>query len=145
MKKIKVIVVDDHDLFRETLIMTINNLPNCEVVAEASNGKEFLTLLDEHYADVVFMDIKMPEMDGIKATKYASIHNQYLKIIALTMFEEKEYFIRMMEAGAKGYILKNADEEDIEKSIHTVLSGKNYYPKSVTGTIFRNNKNSNEK
>ena len=87
----------------------------------------------------------MPELDVIKATKYAPLHKQYLKIIALTMFEEKEYFIRMMEAGAKGYILKNADEEDIEKSIHTVLSGKNYYPKSVTGTIFRNNKNSNEK
>jgi len=125
--KIKIITVDDHEIFRKGLNIVINQLDDTEVIAGASNGKEFLYLLNSHKPDVVFMDIRMPVMDGIEATKIAI--NQYpeINIIAISMFGEEEYLENMIKAGAKGFLLKNTNREEIAYSIKQVLSGNNYY------------------
>lgn len=138
MKKVRVILVDDHDFYRKTLRMIINSFEDCEVIGEASNGLEFLELFRNKIVDVVFMDIKMPRMNGIKATQIAVSENHFTKIIALTMFEEKEYFMRMIEVGAKGFIIKDSDESEIKNAINTVIEGDNYYPKRVIDNLFIN-------
>ncbi len=134
----KIIVVDDHDFFRKGLILALGRLKNVRVVGEAATGIEFLELFKRVHADVVFMDIKMPDMNGIEATKIATREYRDIKIIALTMNSEKEYFLRMMDAGAKGFLLKDAGIEELEKAIQTVVKGRNYYPQGLAKLILFN-------
>jgi len=126
-RKIKIITVDDHDIFRKGLNMLINKIDNIEVVGEASNGIEFLDLLDYHKPDMVFIDIRMPKMNGIEATRKALEKYPDLKIAAISMFGEEEYLENMIKAGAKGFLLKNIDAKEIEFVISQILSGRNYY------------------
>lgn len=133
---IRVIVVDDHDFFRTGLILNLKRLENVKVVGEAADGNEFLELLRTVTADVVFMDIKMPGMSGIEATKKASDTYRNLKIIALTMHDDKAYFMQMMQAGSKGFLLKNAGLDELKHSIETVMKHKNYYPSELVKTLF---------
>ena len=97
MKKSRIILVDDHKLFRDGLKFVIMQMDNLEVVAEASNGKEFLELLDHHEADLVLMDISMPELNGIEATRQAMAKYPKLKILALSMFCDEEYYYQMIQ------------------------------------------------
>lgn len=133
MNKINVIVVDDHELFRKGVIMVLRKMENVEVVGEASNGKDFLALLNSRHANVVFMDIKMPLMNGIEATVEAISRWPELKIIALSMFGEEEYLHKMINAGAKGFLLKNSSIEEIERAIELVIAGKNCYSNDLLG------------
>lgn len=133
MNKINVIVVDDHELFRKGVIMVLRKMENVEVVGEASNGKDFLALLNSRHANVVFMDIKMPLMNGIEATVEAMSRWPELKIIALSMFGEEEYLHKMINAGAKGFLLKNSSIEEIEQAIELVIAGKNCYSNDLLG------------
>lgn len=126
-KPIRIIVVDDHQLFRQGVIMVINNMENTQVVAEAANGYEFLEQLNRHEADIVFMDIKMPKMNGVEATEIALQRSPDLKVIALSMFGEEEYLHQMINAGVKGFLLKNSSIEEISNAIHSVYHGKNCY------------------
>ncbi|HHH54342.1 MAG TPA: response regulator transcription factor [Bacteroidetes bacterium] len=126
-KKIKIIIVDDHEIFRKGLTMVINQFPSTGVIAEASNGKEFLSLLNSYKPDIVFMDIRMPVMDGIEATKKVIRKYPDIKIIAISMFGEEEHLENMIKAGAKGFLLKNINTEEIEYAIKQVASGNNYY------------------
>src|ERR1035437_7878940 len=109
MEKPKIILVDDHEIFRQSLksLITIENITT--VIGEASNGQEFLELLDHLQPDLVLMDIDMPEMNGLEATQKAMIHRPDLKIIAFTMYRDDEYILRMKELGAKGYLIKSND------------------------------------
>lgn len=126
-KQNKIIVVDDHELFRKGLIMTINRLKNAKTVAEAGNGQEFLEVLKKNDADIVFMDIEMPVMNGIQATKEAIKSHPNIKIIALSMFADDEYVQSMLDAGAKGFLIKNINREGLEKAIELISEGKNYF------------------
>ncbi len=131
--RIKVIVVDDHALFRKGVIMVLNKMDNVEVVGEASNGKDFLTLLNSRHANIVFMDVKMPVMNGIDATEEAVRRYPELKVIALSMFGEEEYLHKMINVGAKGFLLKNSSIDEIERAIELVSSGKNCYSDDLLG------------
>ena len=131
--EIKVIVVDDHELFRKGVVMVINKMNNTKVVGEASNGKSFLHLLNAIKPDIVFMDIRMPEMNGIDATMEALKRYPELKIITLSMFGEEEYLQKMINAGAVGFLLKNSSIEEIERAIKTVMDGKNCYSDELLG------------
>jgi DNA-binding NarL/FixJ family response regulator len=133
MDKIKIIVVDDHELFRKGVVMVLKRMENIEVIGEASNGKEFLTLLNSHRPKVVFMDIKMPILNGIEATREAIGLLPELKIIALSMFGEEEYLHQMINAGAVGFLLKNSSIEEIERAVHSVMAGKNCYSDELLG------------
>jgi DNA-binding NarL/FixJ family response regulator len=125
--KHRIMVVDDHYIFRNGLIDLLEEIDNVELAGEAYSGKEFLEKLDEVNPDIVFMDIKMPEMTGIEATRLAMERNPDLKIVALSMFGESEYLDEMLQAGAIGYLLKNIGREDLEKAIQNIAAGKGYF------------------
>ncbi len=129
--KITIMIVDDHEIFRSGLKTVINKIKNTRVIAEASNGRDFLSALDTVSPDIVLLDIEMPVMNGVEATKNAIAKFPDLKIVALTMFNNKEYLESMLEAGAKGFLLKNINSEDLERAIETVMKGNNYYSEEL--------------
>lgn len=114
-------------IFRKGLATILNEIPTVKVVGETSNGHELLDLLKNQKADVILMDIKMPGMDGIEATRKVSAKYPATQIIALTMHEEIGYFNKMIEAGAKGFLLKNTNRDQLEAAINTVFEGGNYF------------------
>jgi DNA-binding NarL/FixJ family response regulator len=129
--KLKIIIVDDHEIFRSGLKLLINRLKHCKVIAEASNGKELLGLLELDMPDIVFMDIEMPVMNGMDATRLALEKHPDLKIIALTMFNDEEYVESMIDAGVKGFLIKNINKEGLDKAIQSVMAGNNYYSQEL--------------
>ncbi len=143
--KIKIMVVDDHELFRNGVIMVLNRLQNTIVIGEASNGKEFLEKLNSVKPDIVFMDIKMPLMNGIEATIEALKRYPELKVIALSMFGEEEYLQKMINAGVYGFLLKNSSIDEIERAVNLVSQGRNCYSDELlsyfTNKYITSNKN----
>jgi DNA-binding NarL/FixJ family response regulator len=137
-KTYKILLVDDHKLFREGLNFVITQMDGFEVVGEASNGKEFLELIDIINADIVLMDISMPGADGIEATARALEKYPDLKIIALTMFCDEEYYYKMIQAGVSGYILKESGKDELANAINTVISGENYFSQKLLRNIILN-------
>lgn len=125
-KTCKIILVDDHSLFRNGLRGLLTASPHYDVVGEAASGEEFLALLSAQETDVVFMDISMPGMPGDQATEQALALRPDLKIITLSMFGDEIYYTRMMTAGAKGFLLKDCEFEEVAEAIDTVCNGGNY-------------------
>lgn len=136
--KTNIIIVDDHKIFRDGLIMLLNNFDFVSVVGQASNGKEFLELIDNVKPDIVLMDINMPKMNGIEATKQALEKYPEIKIIALTSFADDEYIEQMISAGVEGYMRKRSDIEDFEKAIKRVAAGGSYFSAEIIKVISRN-------
>lgn len=132
---INILIVDDHKIVRDGIISSLKNFENLNVVGEASNGKAVLDLLARKPVDVVLMDISMEDMDGIEAT--GIIRNNYpdAKILALTMHEDESHIVRMLKAGAMGYILKNVSMDGLIKAIQTVARGEAYFSRKVSDTI----------
>lgn len=142
----KIIIVDDHDMFREGVKVLLNNTRSIDVIAEARNGKEFLDLLPNHNPDVVLMDISMPVMDGIEATTQGISANPELKVLALSMFGDEEYYLKMVKAGVKGFVLKSSGINELEKAILEVAKGENYFSSELLRQIIANfGNNSNRK
>ncbi len=131
MEKIRIIITDDHQLFRNGLKILLNAFPEFEVTGEASNGEEFLKLIRDTCADVALMDINMPEMDGIEATRKALKICPELDIIALSMYGEEEYYYKMVDAGAKGFILKDSDISEVKEAILTVNNGGSFFSQEL--------------
>jgi DNA-binding NarL/FixJ family response regulator len=131
----RVIIVDDHVIFRKGLLAILNEIDFVKVVGEASNGNELLELLKKQSADVILMDIKMPLMDGIEATKKATAKYPEIKVIALTMFDEISYFNKMIEAGAAGFLLKKTTSEELEKAITLVLEDESYFSEEFMNSV----------
>jgi DNA-binding NarL/FixJ family response regulator len=138
MKKIKLIIVDDHKLFRDGIKLVLQSMEEIEVIAEASNGLEFIELLDQFNPDIALMDISMPKMDGITATRLAQEKKPELKILALSMFNDQEYYYKLIENGARGFVLKEAGAEELGKAIKTVLNGENYFSQELLRNIILN-------
>lgn len=141
----KVILVDDHKLFRDGLKFVIMQIENLEVVAEASNGKEFLDIIDSHEPDIVLMDISMPELNGIEATKQAMAKNPKLKILALSMFCDEEYYFQMIQAGVMGFVLKESGKNELEEAISAILKGESYFSQKLLREIIININNPTHK
>jgi DNA-binding NarL/FixJ family response regulator len=131
MEKISIVIADDHQLFRNGLKILLSAFPEFGVVGEASNGEEFLSLIKKTSADIALMDINMPEMDGIEATKRAMKTNGDIDIIALSMYGEEEYYYKMIEAGAKGFLLKDSDILEVKEAIVTVKNGGSYFSQEL--------------
>jgi DNA-binding NarL/FixJ family response regulator len=131
MDKIRIIIADDHQLFRNGLKILLNAFPEFEVTGEASNGTEFLNLLKNTKADIALMDINMPEMDGIEATKKGLNISPEINIIALSMYGEEEYYYKMVDAGAKGFLLKDSDISEVKEAIVTVKKGGSYFSQEL--------------
>ncbi|HEU4472197.1 MAG TPA: response regulator transcription factor [Flavisolibacter sp.] len=124
---IKIILADDHEIFRDGFRVMIKKQPSVQLLGEASNGEELISLTRELRPDVVVTDIKMPKLDGIEATKRLSSELPHVGIIALSMFDEENLIVDMLEAGAKGYLLKNAHKDEIIEAIKTVNNDQTYY------------------
>ena len=137
-KNHKIFLVDDHKLFREGLAFVISQMKGFEVVGEASNGKMFLEMADIYDIDIVLMDISMPGLDGIDATMKALEKHPNLKVIALTMFCDEEYYYKMIQAGVSGYILKESGKEELESALNTVITGENYFSQKLLRNIILN-------
>jgi DNA-binding NarL/FixJ family response regulator len=142
--KNKVFLVDDHKLFRKGLRVLIDTLNKFEVSGEASNGLEFLAILDQSKPDIVMLDIAMPEMDGIEAARLALLKYPDLKIITLSMFGEQDYYFKMVDAGVKGFLLKNSDFSEVKLALETVMEGGNYFSRELLMNLVNSLKNSPE-
>jgi DNA-binding NarL/FixJ family response regulator len=129
---IKLIIADDHEMFRDGFKLMLTKQKDILLVAEAENGKELLELVGIHKPNVVVTDIKMPVMDGIEAAKKISEHFPDIGIIGLSMFDEDDLIVDMLEAGAKGYLLKNSSKEQITEAIKTVYNGDPYYCRTTS-------------
>jgi len=138
MAENSVFLVDDHQLFREGLKLLLGSLPVVGEIYEASNGREFLDSLDTIKPDIVFMDIEMPVMSGVETTMAALEHYPDLRIIALSMYGDEEYTIKMINAGVMGFILKNSGIQQVEEAINNVVSGKNYFSQEIVSGMVQN-------
>jgi DNA-binding NarL/FixJ family response regulator len=124
---IRVVIADDHEIFRDGLRLMLQKQPDITLLAEAEDGKELIEHIKHLKPDVVITDIKMPHMDGTAATKHIAEHYPTIGVIALTMFDEEDLIIDMLEAGAKGYLLKNSDKHEMVDAIKSVFNNTPYY------------------
>jgi DNA-binding NarL/FixJ family response regulator len=125
-------------MFRESIgkMLTLKNI--AEVIAEAANGNELLALLDKHKPDMVLMDIAMPDMDGIETTKKAIEKQPGLKVLTLSSFGDEQYYFNMLDAGAKGFVLKNASIVELEKAIIEVANGGSWFSSELLQKVILN-------
>ena len=134
----KIIIVDDHSIFREGLKLLIETEGMGKVIAEAKNGQEFLNLLERFNPELVLMDIKMPDICGVEATKKAIAIRPDLKILMVTMQWGMENYFETIKAGAMGYILKTSGKKELEKAIETVVRGECYFSNGLLRQIIKN-------
>lgn len=137
MNNTRVIIVEDHAIFREGLKRVIETMPGVELIGEAENGIQFLELIKKKKTDIVLMDIKMPVMDGIEATEKALTICPTLRIIILTMFGEEEYLYSLIKKGISGFMLKTARIVEIERAIQMVAEGKQYFSPEINGLLVK--------
>lgn len=130
---VKIILVDDHKLFLDGLESILKNELGIHVAGTATNGLELLDLMDKEKPSIVLTDIRMPVMDGIAITKLFSKKYPNTAIIALSMFDQEDDVIEMLDAGAKGYVVKNAEKEELVRAIHTVSRGERYFSDKFEG------------
>ncbi len=132
---ITVVIADDHEIYRDGLALMLSKYPNITLAGQAENGRELLKLVEEFKPDIVMTDIKMPIMDGIEATKKIVRDNPDQKVIALSMFDEENLIVEMLESGAKGYLLKNADKQQILEAIEQVYEDHIFYCRTTTARL----------
>lgn len=130
-----ILLVDDHSLFRNGLRGLLEHCAGCRVVGEAGSGEEFLAMLPAAAPDIVFMDFAMPGLDGAQTTERALAVCPDLKIITLSMFGEEGYYTRMVEAGARGFLLKDSDIGDVIEAIETVMAGGSYFSPPLLSSL----------
>lgn len=135
---VKVALVDDHQLFRSGIKFILDDTEDIKIVLEASNGKEFLDLLEHEDPDVVLMDISMPEMDGMEATRLSLEKKPELNILVLSMFSDIEYYNSMIDLGVKGFILKDIDNNELLTAIRKVSKGGNYFSQELLLQLIKN-------
>ena len=137
MSKIKIAIADDYKIYRDGLKVGLSADENLEVVAEADNGEDLLKLLEQYTPDVILMDLKMPIMDGMEATKVVRKKYPAIKVLVITMYEDDKFIIHLMENGANGYLLKNTEPEEIRKSIYSVHENGYYFNDVVNKALLK--------
>ena len=135
MKKIKVLVVDDHTLVRDGIRALLALAADIEVVGEAANGKEALQKVRQLAPDVVLMDLAMPVMGGLEATRRIRREFAGTKVLALTQYDDSEYVIPVIEAGARGFVTKMAAFSELASAIQAVYSGDSYLTPSAAAAL----------
>jgi DNA-binding NarL/FixJ family response regulator len=136
LRKIRVAIADDHSLMRNALAKLINSFPDYHVCFEANNGKEIKPLIHQHgIPDIVLMDVNMPEMDGFESTKWLHTNYPQVKVLVLSMLSDERTIIRMVRLGAKGYLLKNAEPEELKEALDSVMNKDVYLPDMISGKL----------
>jgi len=134
---IKILLADDHKITRDGLKALLENQKNMTVVGEAENGRLAVRLAAELKPDVVVMDINMPELNGIEATRQIIAELPGTKIIALSMYSDKRYVVGMLKAGVSGYLLKNCAFDELVAAISAVMNNQNYMSQKIAGTVMK--------
>lgn len=134
---IKILIADDHKMFREGLRSMLEQEPGLEVIGEAKNGREIVHMANELNPEVVIMDITMPELNGIEATKLILNDNPGIKIITLSMHNDKRFITRALSAGAEGYLLKDNAFDELADAIHSITTNQIYLSKTITNTVYK--------
>lgn len=136
-QSIRVVVADDHDLFREGLRQLLETIPSVEIVGEAADGQEAIKLVSDLHPDVILMDINMPRVDGLRATEYIVKHYPTTNVVVLTMYQDDEYAIHAIRAGAKSYLLKNSRSDEVIQAIHVAASGGSTIDAALAPALMR--------
>ena len=141
---ITVLIADDHKVFRDGIVSILEDVEDIAVIAEANDGREVIAKLKEIQPQVILMDITMGDANGIDTSKL--VLNKYpdIKILVLSMHSESGYIVKMLEAGASGYLLKDAGKEEMIRAIRTVAEGNTYYSKKVSSAIVEHLTNPNK-
>lgn len=129
---IKVVITDDHKLFRMGLAELLKKQKDIDVVAEISNGTEFLQFLSKNEADIVLLDINMPDLDGFEVLEKLNDIENFIKPIIISMHDDGNYIAKCAKNGAYGYLLKNTDEQELVKAIRIVAKGKKYFSHMIS-------------
>ena len=137
MKKIKIAIADDYKIYRDGLKVGLGADSNMEVVLEADNGEDLLAGLLSAAPDVIIMDLKMPIMDGMEATKEVRKRFNHIKVLVVTMYDDDKFIIHLMENGANGYLLKNAEPDEITKAIYAVHENGYYFNDLVNKALLK--------
>ena len=135
--KIKIIIADDHKFFRAGLEAVLRTFKYVESVTQAENGKQLVDLIEKQPFDLAFVDVSMPELNGIDAVKIISVRHPKVRIIALSMHDDQDNILEMLNNGASGYILKNTDKEEIDEAIKIVMNGKQYFSNGVSDVLYQ--------
>jgi DNA-binding NarL/FixJ family response regulator len=135
--EIRVVLADDHVAVRRGLAVLLGTLPGIRVVGEADNGRQVIDEVAQHRPDVVVMDLRMPDMDGVEATRQIVAHFPSTAVLVLTMFSEDTLVAQAMRAGALGYLLKTADQFEIERALHAVAAGQAIFSSAVAHEVLR--------
>jgi DNA-binding NarL/FixJ family response regulator len=133
--KIRVIIADDHSIVRDSLKMHLKNQPDIEIIAEAGDGEEAVRLAGELMPDVVIMDISMPKLNGLDATKKIKVQWPDIQVLVLTVHDDTEHILKILEAGATGYLTKNILGNKLMHAIRAVKSGESVFSDEVKNRI----------
>lgn len=137
MNNISYIIADDHAIFRQGIKFSLNGFERLTCKGEAGNGEELLDILKSGLPDVILMDLKMPGIDGVAATKEVRKLYPGIKIIVLTMYDDEQYIIHMLDIGANAYLVKNTEPEEIARAIHSVHENEYYFSDMVSKTMLK--------
>ena len=134
MKK-RILLADDHTIFRQGVRKMLEEETDFEIVAEAENGRKALRIINEQHVDVVVMDISMPDLNGIEATRQIMHDSPDARVVALSMHEDHNYVSQMLQAGASAYLIKGADISDLVRAIRSVLEGHAFLSPQIAGYV----------
>jgi DNA-binding NarL/FixJ family response regulator len=137
MSKIRIAIADDYKIFREGLKVGLSSDEDLEVMMEADNGEDLLKALEKETPDVILMDLKMPIMDGMEATKEVRKKYPSIKVLVVSMYEDDKFIIHLMENGANGYLLKNTEPDEIRRSIYAVHENGYYFNDLVNKALLK--------
>src|SRR6056297_509966 len=135
MANVKILLADDHKIVRDGIKLMLEPQAGIDVVDEAENGEKALDILKDQFVDIVVMDINMPVMDGITATKKIKEKFPNVKVLALTMSNDDLHIRQMIQAGASGYIMKSAGRQELKEAINAIMDGKHYFSDEATQSI----------
>jgi DNA-binding NarL/FixJ family response regulator len=136
-KKYRVIIADDHSLFRQGLKLILMELNDIEVIADVPNGKELVEIAGILETDLVIMDINMPFLNGIEASKILARDHPEIKILVVSMYGDEQYYNSVIENGVKGFILKDADNSELKTAVRDILNGKTYFSQELLLRLIR--------
>lgn len=135
MKRVRVLLAEDHGLVRAGIRSLLQQMPEVEVVAEAENGRDALRLIESVHPDIVLMDVAMPQMNGLEATRRVTADFPSVQVLILSMHANPEYVIQALRAGAKGYIIKGASVEELQVAIRALIRGEMFLSPSISGPV----------
>ncbi len=134
-KKIRILLADDHAMVRQGFRMILAAQPDMEIVGEAGNGREAVALAGELQPDVVVMDVAMPELNGIEATRRITTASPRTRVLALSMYKDSVYVREILRAGARGFLLKDAIDRDLLAAVRSVAAGEGYLSPAVSEAV----------